>query len=170
MPCHAIALAQQPQQDVLGTDISMLKCLGLLGGKREHFLYAWCVRDVADRHPVRACADLPLDFRTHGFQTQSQFLKHVYGDTLTQFDQTEQYMLGADETVIETVRLFPRQRQHLLCSRRKIPHRLRLGAALGGCSRSPEYGRRGEKPAEKSFMLLSRTLRRRSSRPVIQSD
>ena len=45
---HAVAFAQQAEQDVLGADVGMIERLGFLAGEREDFLHARRVGDVAD--------------------------------------------------------------------------------------------------------------------------
>ena len=119
---HAVTLTQQAEQNVLGADVSMIQRLGLLGGEREHFLHPRRVRNVTDHLLIRTGAHLLLDFHADGFQIEAHLLEHVHGDALAQLDQTEQQMLGANEVVVETIRLLARQGQHLLRPGRKIVH------------------------------------------------
>ncbi len=76
----------------------MIQRLGFLGAQRENFLHARRVGNVADHLLIGAGADLFLDFHADGFEVEAQFLKHIDGDALAQFDQAEQKMLGADES------------------------------------------------------------------------
>ena len=50
------------------------------------------------------------------------FLQDIHRHALSQFNQAEQKMLGAEKVVVKPVGFLPRQRQHLLGARRKITH------------------------------------------------
>ncbi len=136
----AFALAQQAEQDVLGADVGMVEALGLLACQREHFLHARRVRDVADHLGFGAAADLFFDLHAHGLHVETHLLQHVDGNTLAEFDQAEEQMLGPDVIVVEAIRLFPGQGQHLLRSGSKIIHHFRLSCngmtTLSNCSRN----------------------------------
>ena len=119
---HAVAFAQQAEQDVLGADVGVVERLGFLGGERQHLLDARRVRDVADHLLVRPGADLLLDLHADGFEVEAHLLQDVDGDALAQLDQAQQQVLGADEVVVEPVGFLARQRQHLLGARREIVH------------------------------------------------
>ena len=105
----AFALAQQAEQDVLGADVGMVEALGLLARQREHFLDARRVRDVADHLGLRAAADLLFDFHAHGLHVETHLLQHVDGNSLAEFDQAEEQVLGPDVIMVEAVGLFPGQ-------------------------------------------------------------
>ena len=96
--------------------------LSFFGGEVEDFLHARCVRNVAYLFLIRPGANLFLDFQSHGLEVQSHFLQHVDSDALAELDEPQQQMLGAHKVVVETVRLFARQCQHLLGAWRKIAH------------------------------------------------
>ena len=119
---HAVAFAQQAEQNVFRADVSVIERLGLLRREREHFFHARRVGNVADHLLVRAGADLFLDFHADGFEVEAHFLQDIHGHALAQFDQAEQKMLGAEEIVVEPVGFLARQREHLLRARRKIAH------------------------------------------------
>ena len=119
---HAVAFAQQAEQDVLGADVGVIEVLGLLLRQGQDFLHARRVGNVADHLLVGAGADLLFDFHADGFEVEAQFLKDIDGDALAQLDQAEQKMFGAEKVVVEPVGFLPRQREHLLRARRKIVH------------------------------------------------
>ena len=133
---HAVAFAQQAEQDVLGADVGMIERLGFLAGEREDFLHARRVGDIADHLGLGAGADLLLHFHADGFEVEPHLLQHVDGDALAQLDQAEQQMLGADVIVVEPVGFLAGQGQDLLGARSKVIHHLafrcfRLGRAQG---------------------------------------
>ena len=119
---HAVAFAQQAEQNVLGADVSVIERLGLLGREREDLLHARRVGDVADHLLVGAGADLLLDLHADGFEVEAHFLEDIDGDALAQLDQAEQKMFGAEKVVVEPVGFLARQREHLLRARREIAH------------------------------------------------
>ena len=100
----------------------MVERLGFLGGEGQHFFHARGVGNVPDHFLVGAGADLFFDLHTDGFEVEAHFLEHIDGYTLSQFDQAEQQVFRAEKVVIEAVGLLARQREHLLCARRKIAH------------------------------------------------
>ena len=119
---HAFALAQQAKQDVLGAHVGVVQRLGFLFGKLEDFFHPWGVGDVAGQFLVRACADLFLDLQPDGLEIEPHLLQDIYGNPLAKVYQAKQQMLGPHETVVEPIRLLPRQRQHLLGARGEIVH------------------------------------------------
>ena len=119
---HAVAFAQQAEQNVFRADVSVIERLGFLGREREDFFHARRVGNVADHFLVGAGADLFLDFHADGFEVDAHALQHVHGDALPQLDQAEQQMLRAEKIVIETVGFLACQREHLLRARREIAH------------------------------------------------
>ena len=94
----AVAFAQQAEQDVFGADVGVIERLGLLGREREHLFHARRVGNVADHLLVGAGADLFLDLHADGFEVEPHFLEHVDGDALSQFDQAEQQVFGAEHS------------------------------------------------------------------------
>ena len=95
---HAVAFAQQAEQDVLGADVGVIEGLGLLLRQGQDLLHARRVGNVADHLLIGAGADLLLDFHADGFEVEAHFLEDIDGDALAQFDQAEQKMFGADES------------------------------------------------------------------------
>ena len=115
----AFAFAQETEQNMFGADVRMIQRLGFLPSEREHFLHARRVRNVADHFCLRTGPNLLLDFHPHGFEIEPHLLEHVHGHALSELDQPEQQMLGADVIVVEAIGLLARERQNLLCSRSK---------------------------------------------------
>ena len=118
----AVAFAQQAEQDVLGADVGVVERLGFLGGEGEHLLHAGRVGDVADHLLIGSGANLFLDLHADGFEVKAHLLEHVDRDALAKFDQPEQQVLGADKVVVESIRFFARQREHLLRPGREVVH------------------------------------------------
>jgi predicted metal-dependent phosphoesterase TrpH len=97
---HPVALADQPEQDVLGADVVVThgQCLAqrelqrLLGPRRD--------RDVPGRRLLAPADDL-LDLLPHGVQADAQRLQRLGRHPLALVDEAEQDVLGADVIVIE---------------------------------------------------------------------
>ena len=119
---HAVALAQQAEQNVFGADVSVIERLGFLGREREDFFHARRVGNVADHFLIGAGADFLFHGDADGVEVNAHALQHIDGDALPQLDQAEQQMLRAEEVVVETVGFLACQREHLLRARRKIAH------------------------------------------------
>ncbi len=119
---HAVAFAQQAEQNVFRADVSVVERLGFLRREREDLFHARRVGDVADHFLVGAGADFLLDGDADGFKVNSHALQNIDGDALSQLDQAEQQMLRAEEIMVEAVGFLAREREHLLRARREIAH------------------------------------------------
>jgi Zn-dependent protease len=106
--CHLLALLERR--------------LGLLRRERKHLLHPRGVRDVAGGLLFLAAADFLLDLLPDRVEVQTHLLEHVHRDALTQLDQPQQQMLGADVVVVEAIRLLARQGQDLLRTGREVVH------------------------------------------------
>ncbi len=101
----ALALADQPEQDVLGADVVVaeLQCLtqaeleDLLGPRRE--------RDVTGGG-LLALADDLLHLLADGLEADAEALEGLARDAFALVDQPEQDVLGADVVVVEAPCLF----------------------------------------------------------------
>ena len=71
---------------------------------------------------LRAGTDLLLDLHADRLEIESHLLKHIDGNALTQLDQTEKQMLGADVVVVETVGFLAGKRENLLRARCEVIH------------------------------------------------
>lgn len=60
--------------------------------------------------------DLSLDLGTDLPRIHVQILQHLGSDTTTFLDESKKDVLGADEIVTESLRLFSSQRHHFSCS------------------------------------------------------
>ena len=87
---HAVAFAQQAEQDVLGADVGVIERLGFLAGEREDLLHARRVGDVARHLGVRAGADLLFHLDADGLEIEAELLQHIDRDALPELDQPEQ--------------------------------------------------------------------------------
>ena len=102
---HALAGADDPEQDVLGPDVVVPQLQGLAQRVLEHLLGAGRERDVT-RGRLLARADDVLDLLAGGAQGDAHGLEGFGGDALTLVDQAEQQVLGPDVVVVEHPGLF----------------------------------------------------------------
>ena len=107
----AFALADQPEEDVLGADVVVAELQRLAQRELEDLLGAGGERDVARRR-LAAVADDLLDLRAHGLERDAERLERLGGDALALVDQAEQDVLGPDVVVVEQARFFLRQDDH----------------------------------------------------------
>ena len=107
----AFALADEPEQDVLGADVVVAELERLAQRELEDLLRARRERDVA-RRGLAAVADDLLDLRADGFERDAERLERLGGDAFALVDQSEQDVLGADVVVVEQARFFLRQHDH----------------------------------------------------------
>ena len=74
---HAVAFAEEAEQDVLGTDVGVAECLGLLAGEGKDLLHAGGVRNVADHLGLGTGADLFFDLHAHRLEVEAHFGQNV---------------------------------------------------------------------------------------------
>ena len=108
----ALALAHQPEQQVLGADVVVVQPPRLVHRQLDHLLGARRQADLADHHRL-AAPDDELDRGADLGQLDAQVVEHAGGDAVAFAHQTEQEMLGADVVVVEALRFFLSQSQHL---------------------------------------------------------
>ena len=118
----ALTLAKQAEKNVLGADIGVLQAFGFLSGKSENFFDARSVGNVAHHLGLRAGADLFFDLHAHGFEVEAHFLKDINGNTLSELDQPEKQMFGADIVVIEAVGFLAGEGENLLGAWSEVVH------------------------------------------------
>ena len=104
----ALALADQPEQDVLGADVVVAELQRLAQRQLEDLLGARRERDVPRRRGLALADDL-LDLLADGLERDVQRLERLGGDALALVDQPEQDVLGADVVVVEHPGFFLRQ-------------------------------------------------------------
>jgi len=68
---------------------------------------------------LRAGSDLLFDFPSHGFEIDPHFLEDVDGYALSETDEAEEQMFGADEVVVEADSFLARKGEYLLSARGK---------------------------------------------------
>src|SRR5262249_8116958 len=105
---HAVALADQPEQDVLGADVVMAELQRLTQRKLKHLLGPRRERDVPRRRLLTLADDL-LDLLPDRVQADPQRLQGLGRYTFTLMDEAEQHVLVADVVVIEHPGCFLRQ-------------------------------------------------------------
>ena len=92
---HAVALADETEQDVLGADVVVAQLQRLPQRELEDLLGARSEGDVPGGCLLALADDLP-DLLADRLQADPQRLKGLGGDALTLADQAEQDVLGAD--------------------------------------------------------------------------
>jgi hypothetical protein len=97
---HALALADEAEEDVLGADVVVAELEGLAQGQLEDLLGAGRERDVPGGRRAALADDL-LDLAAHGLQRDAERLEGLGGDAFALVDQPEQDVLGADVVVVE---------------------------------------------------------------------
>src|SRR5690606_13593588 len=112
---HALALADQPQQDVLGADVVVAQLQRLPQRQLQHLLGAGRERDVATGCLLALTDDL-LDLLPHALEGDAQALQGLGSHTLTLVDEAEQDVLRADVVVVEHPGLFLGQDDNPPCS------------------------------------------------------
>ena len=119
---HAVAFAQEAEEDVLGTDVGVAERLGLLAGEGKDLFHAGCVRNVADHLGLGTGADLFFDLHAHRLEVEAHFGQNVDRHALAQLDQAEQEVFGAHVVVVEPVGLLAGEGEDLLSSWREVVH------------------------------------------------
>ena len=108
----ALALAHQPQQQVLGADVVVVEAPRLVDRELDDLLCPRRQADLAHDHGL-AAADDELDRRAHLGQLHAHVAQDPSGDAVTLTHQTQKQVLGSDVVVVETLGLLLGQRQHL---------------------------------------------------------
>jgi hypothetical protein len=108
---HALALTDQPEQDVLRADVVVAQLLGLAQRQLQDLLGPGRERDVPGRRLLPAADDL-LDLGAHRFEGDAEGLQGRGGHALALVDQAEQDVLGADVVVVEEPGLLLGQHNH----------------------------------------------------------
>ena len=104
----ALTLADQAEQDVLGTDVVVAQLVGLTQRELEHLLRERSERDVSGRCLLAPADDL-LHLLAHRLQADPQRLRGVGRHAPALVKEAEQDVLGTDVIVVEQPGLFLRQ-------------------------------------------------------------
>ena len=115
----ALALADQPEQQMLRADVVVPKPAGFVDGQLDDALGPGRQADLADDRAVTATDD-ELDRRAHLGQLDVHVLENARRHTLALTDKAEQQMLGTDVVVVEPLRLVLRQCQDFACPVREL--------------------------------------------------
>ena len=128
----ALALADEPEQDVLGADVVVAQLQRFAQRQLEHLLRARREGDVAGRL-LLTLADDVLHLLAHGVERDAEALEGLGCDALALVDETEQDVLGADVVVVEHLRLFLGEDDHSTGSvRESLEHRFPPGQGQVG--------------------------------------
>ena len=148
---HALVLAHEAEQDVLGADVVVAETEGLTKRQLEDLLGARREGDLALRRLLAGADDAD-----HGgadlFDGHFETVEDARGHPLLLAEQAEQQVLGADVVVLEGTGLFLREDhdlpgafgeafEHAATPSRYGSRSLRRGeeTASGACSQSPAY-------------------------------
>jgi hypothetical protein len=108
---HALALADQPEQDVLGADVVVPELQRLAQRQLPDLLGPGGERDVAAGLLGTPADDL-CDLDPDGLQGDVEGLERSGGDPFALVDQPEQDVLGADVVVVEVPGLLLGEHDH----------------------------------------------------------
>jgi hypothetical protein len=102
---HALVLAHEPQQDVLGADVVVTEAQRLAQRQFEHLLRPRRERDLPGGDLFAGAHDAH-DLGAHPLDGDVQALEHARGETLFLTQEPEKDVLRADVVVLERPRLF----------------------------------------------------------------
>mmetsp|Transcript_45739 Transcript_45739/g.145747 ORF Transcript_45739/g.145747 Transcript_45739/m.145747 type:complete len:311 (+) Transcript_45739:3144-4076(+) len=109
---HALALAEEAEEEVLGADIVVAELPGLLERELEHALGAGGEGDLHSDEAGAAADDL-LDLHAGLLEVDAHRLEHLGSDASALANETEQDLLGAHEVVAEAAGLLLREHYDL---------------------------------------------------------
>jgi len=98
--CDALALANEPEKDVLGADVGMIDLEGLAQAQLQHLLSPRRERDVPARRLLTVADDL-LDLLPHGLQRNTQRLQSLGGHAFALVDEAEQNVFRTDVVMVQ---------------------------------------------------------------------
>ena len=107
---HALALADQTEEHVLGADVVVAELQRLAQRQLQDLLGPGRERRRAGRRRTGR-ADRLLHLLAHGLEADPERLERLGRHALTLVDEAQQDVLGADEVVVEQSRLFLGQDQ-----------------------------------------------------------
>ncbi len=107
----ALTLADQAEQDVLGSDVVVPQLQRLAQRELQDLLRPRREGDVTGRGRLPLADDL-LDLLAHALEGDPEGLEGLGGDALALVNQAEQDVLGPDVVVVEHAGLFLREDDH----------------------------------------------------------
>src|SRR5581483_8430373 len=110
--CHALVLAHEAEQDVLGADVVVAQAQRLAQRELEDLLRARGERDLSGGD-LLAGADDADDLSADALHRDVEGLEHASGEPFLLAEETKQDVLGADVVVLEDPSLFLGQDDHL---------------------------------------------------------
>ena len=102
---NALALTDQPEEDVFGADVVVAELKGLTKREFEDLLGPRSEGDVPRGRRTALTDDL-LNLLTHGLEGDPQRLERLGGNALALVDQPQKDVFGADVVVVEQARFF----------------------------------------------------------------
>ncbi len=112
---HALVLANEAEQDVLGADVVVAEGQRLTQSQFQHLLGAWREGDLAGGDFLSGSDDAD-DLGADALHGDVQGLEYACGETLLLTEEAEEDVLGPDVVVLERPRLLLGEDDHLTCS------------------------------------------------------
>ena len=160
----AFALTQQPEQKMLGSDVRMVECLGLLVCESEHFFHPWSIGNISSRFLGRTGSNFFFHLHAYGLEFETHPFEDVDRDPLAEFDQTKQQMLSADVGVVESVCFFTSKSEDLLSAWGEVVHEsLGLGVSMDSFASLSTISLSGDSRNCKRARTISARIESRSS-------
>ena len=116
---HALAFAQQADEQMLGADVGVVHAAGFVHRQLDHLLGAGSEADFALGR-LLAAPDDELDSGTHLREVDGEAGQHPGRHALRLADKAEEYVLSPDIVVVEALGLILGQRQNTSRSLRKL--------------------------------------------------
>jgi hypothetical protein len=110
-----LTFLHEAEQQVLGPYVVVAELPRLLDAELQDALGLRRERHLPERQGFGEARQRPLDLRLHRLQPQPQPLEDGGRDAFPVPDQPEEDMLGTNEIVAETPRLFTRKDDHPTC-------------------------------------------------------
>ena len=122
---HALALAHETEQHVLGADVVVAELERFAKGQLENLLRPRC----EGRRPGRrrtGGSDRLLDLLAHGLERDAKRLERLGRESLALVNKAKQDVLGPDEAVVQETRFLLSQDQYPACPIGESLEQLRL--------------------------------------------
>ena len=135
---HPLALADQGEQEVLGTHVVVVVHAGLVDRELQHALGSGRERNLADGQRPALGRDHVLHRLLDLVEVDPETLQGLRGDSFALTNDAEQEMLGPDVVVLHPAGLVAGQEEHLANPFREavVHHSSFLSSARPSCSRT----------------------------------
>jgi len=100
---NAFLFPQQPEQQMLGTDVVMIQVAGFIHRIFDHLLGAGSLREFAHGDHIRSGLDNFFDFDADFAEIDIEVFQDVGGNARAFLDESQQDVFGADVFMIESL-------------------------------------------------------------------